>query len=81
MQGEVRQFFALVFVQRTDKMNSSAPRLHRFPVSLVNRVLCTEERTRLCLATRTVCALALRSLALWVTFRSCCLQCLTLTAS
>ncbi len=34
MQGEVRQFFVVDFVQRTDRMNSSVPRLHRVPREL-----------------------------------------------
>ncbi len=34
MEGEVRQFFIVDFVQRTDRMNSSVPRLHRVPREL-----------------------------------------------
>lgn len=34
MQGEVRQFFVVDFVQRTDRMNLSVPRLHRVPREL-----------------------------------------------
>lgn len=34
MQGEVRQFFVVVFVQRTGRMNLSVPRLHRVPREL-----------------------------------------------
>ncbi|AFM26048.1 hypothetical protein Desti_3393 [Desulfomonile tiedjei DSM 6799] len=34
MQGAVRQFFVVVFVSRTDKMNLSVPRLHRVPREL-----------------------------------------------
>jgi hypothetical protein len=58
MQREVRQSFAVDFVQRTDRITHPCRGFIGFPVGLLNRVLCSDEPTRLCLATRNVWALA-----------------------
>ena len=59
MEGEVRQFFIVDFVQRTDRMNSSVPRLHRVPRELGESGLVLDQPIRLCLATRSVWASSL----------------------